>query len=122
MTTKQLKQELNRSKKSIVDHLDFPETLRRAPVKTKMSNNLTSKLQKLDEKLSYQCYRSVPKTKKWKSALKALELSCHGIGWLTITLILIYSNPENKPYSYLLGGLLIDIVIVALGNSYLNLI
>ena len=81
-----------------------------------MSNNLTSKLQKLDEKLSYQCYRSVPKTKKWKSALKALELSCHGIGWLTITLILIYSSPENKPYSYLLGGLLIDIVAVALSK------
>ena len=86
------------------------------PHLSKMANELKNKLQKLDEKLSYQCYRSVPKTKKWKSALKALELSCHGIGWLTITLILIYSNPEHQPYAYLLGGLLIDIVVVALGN------
>ena len=38
---------------------------------------------------------------------------------LTITLILIYSSPENKPYSYLLGGLLIDIVAVALSKHSL---
>ena len=61
-------------------------------------SNLVTRFKQLDEQLSYKLFRSVPKTKKWKSILKALEFSAHGIGWLTVTLILTYLNPEFKPY------------------------
>lgn len=81
-------------------------------------SKLVDQLKQFDEKISYKCFRAVPKTKKWKSILKSLEFSCHGVGWLAVTLILIYSNPEFKPYAYLLGGLLLDIVYVALIKAW----
>lgn len=79
-----------------------------------MSSNLVNKLKQLDERLSYRCFRSVPKTKKWKSILTGLQYSCNGIFWLTSIIILIYLNPGYKLYSYLLIGLILDIIYVAL--------
>jgi len=81
-------------------------------------SKLLDSLKQFDEKISYKCFRAVPKTKKWKTILKSFEYSCNGIAWLTITLILIYLNPDFKPYSYLLGGLVLDIVYVALLKAW----
>lgn len=73
---------------------------------------------KIDTNLSYTIYSRVPKTKRVRSILKGLEWSCHGIIWLTVTVILIYCNPKSVWFQDLLVGLVADIIYVALIKAY----
>ena len=81
-------------------------------------NRTREEIQKVDEKLSYQLFKSVPKTKELKSLLKGLEFSCNGIIWLSGTFILLYVFPTSILMKRLLVGLIMDIVYVALTKAY----
>lgn len=75
-------------------------------------------VKKADVDLSYKLYKLTPKTKQTKSVLKGLEWSCNGIIWLSATLILVYSMPDNRPLKQLMAGLMMDIVYVAVTKAY----
>lgn len=73
---------------------------------------------KVDVDLSYKLYSSVPHTKKVQQILHGLEWSCHGIPWLAGVMTLIYVYPDKTSFQYLLVGLVMDLVYVALLKAY----
>lgn len=75
-------------------------------------------IKKFDETVSYKIFSNVPRGKRVRSALSALEWSCHGIPWLVTVLTLIYLFPHNDVFKYLMVGLIMDIIYVALLKAY----
>lgn len=75
-------------------------------------------IKKTDVDLSYRIFKSVPKTARTKTILKGLEWSCNGIIWLTLTMALMFSFPKNDALKYLMSGLIMDIVYVAVTKAY----
>jgi membrane-associated phospholipid phosphatase len=75
---------------------------------------------KLDQKISHYIYSKGCKqiTVNYRSYLKGLEYSCHGIVWFAITSILIYLSPNNRLFAQLMVGLILDVVFVALLKAW----
>lgn len=85
-----------------------------------MWKQLMDNMKKFDQKISHYIYSKGCKqiTTKYRSYLKGLEYSCHGIVWITITSILIYLSPNNKLFAQLMVGLILDIVFVAILKAW----
>ena len=79
-----------------------------------MQSAFVQKLAELDQQTSYLLFKYVPKTKRWRSALKGFEYSCHGLIWIFGLTALVFTFPEYVGFVYLLGGLLIDVFYVAI--------
>eukprot|EP00090_Calanus_glacialis_P026609 TRINITY_DN41863_c0_g1_i1.p1 TRINITY_DN41863_c0_g1~~TRINITY_DN41863_c0_g1_i1.p1 ORF type:complete len:210 (-),score=59.33 TRINITY_DN41863_c0_g1_i1:196-825(-) len=78
------------------------------------------KLLELDVKLSKEFVEAV--NKKYpidtiRSHLKSLEVSCHGIPWLVLTIAGLYLT-NSSIFINILLGLIIDIVIVAITKAF----
>ena len=83
-----------------------------------ITNRVLEVVRKADVDLSYRIFKAVPKTAQTKSILKGLEWSCNGIIWLTVTLALMYTFPNNDAIKQLMAGLIMDIVYVAVTKAY----
>jgi len=78
------------------------------------------KLLDLDVKLSKEFVELVNKKypiETYRAHLKSLEISCHGIPWLVLTIAGLYLT-NNSIFINLLLGLIIDIVIVAVTKAF----
>jgi len=89
------------------------------PTKREIPTGL-KKLLELDVKLSKEFVEAV--NKKYpidtiRSHLKSLEISCHGIPWLVLTIAGLYLTNSSLFINILLG-LIIDIVIVAITKAF----
>lgn len=77
---------------------------------------LLNQLKQLDENVSRTIYNLYPKSKKSKELLRGLEVTCHGIGWLVVSVVLVYHSPSPMS-KQLLVGVLINLITVAVAKA-----
>lgn len=62
--------------------------------------------------------RSKVNLENYRQHMKLLEISCHGIPWLALCMIGLYSFDIPELWANLLVGLLLDIVVVAVTKAF----
>lgn len=83
-----------------------------------VKDKIPAGVKKWDVDISHKIYNSVPKTDKNKQIFKAIDISCHNVLWITVTIIGLYTSTESVFFRHLMVGIISDIIYVAVIKAY----